>query len=134
MRAGGLVALAALLAGFALVGLAVWQGRAELTLVLIVPVVSGSSPEFLAGVLLVILGFFGLVASWWLGAKPAGLPPAGTSTFDVGSGSGGVILLGPVPLFFGSWKGVSRRTRWILALVGAAILVLFVLAVYGTVP
>ena len=127
MRALGAAAVASLVAGAALVFAAVLEGRATLSLIVIVPVVSGASGEFLLGVALLVLGLF--LLPWGL-AEPEGdeplLPAPAPSEGGPTSGAGGVILLGPVPVFFGSWRNVSRRTRWIAALVGAAVLVLFV--------
>jgi uncharacterized membrane protein len=44
------------------------------------------------------------------------------------AGAGGVVLIGPVPIFFGSWRGANRRTKWLVAAIGGAVLILFVVA------
>lgn len=126
----GLLSVVALISGAALVVLSVVAGRATVSLVVIVPVVSGSSGEFLLGVVLLIAGLFSLPWAFMDTATEASPPSASRgppeSSNGSGGGTGGLVLVGPVPIFFGSWRGVSRRTRWIVALVGAAVLALFV--------
>ncbi|MGA7475996.1 MAG: DUF131 domain-containing protein [Thermoplasmata archaeon] len=127
-------AVAALVAGVALVALSVVEGGAKVALLVIVPVLSGSSLTFLLGVVLLVVGFlslpFAIAAEW--GEELPSLPSSGTAPPERQSGVGGIVLVGPVPIVFGSWKGMSRRTRWWLALAGAVVLtvafVVFVLA------
>ena len=116
--------LGVLAAGVALVALSVVEGGANVALLVIVPVVSGSSLTFLLGVVLLVVGFLSLpfaAAERW-DEEPPALPSGGTASTEGQSGLAGVVLLGPVPIVFGSWKGISRRTRWWLALVGAVLL------------
>jgi uncharacterized protein (TIGR00304 family) len=126
MRWPGYAALALLLAGAGLIVDAVLRGGALVSLVVIVPVVTGSSGEFLLGVLLLIVGLlllpFGLMLSNEGTPRSEDLPSAAET------GAGGVVLIGPVPVFFGSWRGVSRRTRWIVAAVGGTAVILLVVA------
>lgn len=127
MRPVGFLAVAAFLAGIVLVVLAVIDGRATVSLVVIVPVVTGASGEFLLGVVLIVVGMFAL--PWALAEEREEDRPLPTPEAQPGSSpaSGGLVLVGPVPIFFGSWRGVSRRTRWIVALVGTVVLALFVI-------
>ena len=126
-------AVAALLAGVALVALSVAEGRASVALFVIVPVVTGSSLPFLLGVVLIAVGFlsmpFALVAESNESdlalperdaAEQAGPPARG--------GVGGVVLVGPVPIVFGSWKGVSRRTLVWLAVAGTVLVIVALVA------
>lgn len=126
-----------LAAGIALVAWSVAEGGAAVDLVVFVPVVSGSSLAFLAGVLLLIVGFFSLPFTLAAGeyspsdaSGPEG-PPSSPPTPS--GGLGGFVLIGPVPILFGTWKGVSRRARWLLALVGAVLLTLAIVAVWALV-
>lgn len=125
MRYALVGSVAALVAGVALIAWSIVEQGASLYLVVFVPVVSGSSLSFLLGVALLLVGFFTL--PWALDARgeaavPAPSPPAAApSSPEPSGGVGGVVLLGPVPIVFGSWKGVSRRTRWWLALGGAIV-------------
>jgi len=122
MRLGFLGSVATLVAGVALVLTSVAGGGAHVSLLLFVPVVSGSSLLFLVGVLLLIVGFFSLPFSL-SGVDVA--PPAPTigATTASSAGAGGFVLIGPVPIVFGGWKGISRRARWALALLGSALLI-----------
>ncbi len=126
MRPAGYLAVAAFLTGIALVVLAVIEGRATVSLVVIVPVVTGASGAFLLGVVLIVAGMFAL--PWALADVRDEDRPLPTPEDHPGSSpaTGGLVLVGPVPIFFGSWRGVSRRTRWIVALAGTVVLALFV--------
>ncbi|HKN07457.1 MAG TPA: DUF131 domain-containing protein [Thermoplasmata archaeon] len=131
MRLRLLGAIAILAVGVALIVVSVFEGRASVSLLVIFPVISGSSLTFLLGVVFLIVGFFSLpfaLSDGWESAPPSSsnrtAPPS-----NVGSGVGGFVLIGPVPFVFGSWKGISRRARWALALSGA-VLFLVVLVVF----
>jgi uncharacterized membrane protein len=120
-----------LLAGAALVAHAVLSGNAHLYLLLVVPVVSGSSAEFFLGVLLLALGI--LLLPWsLLGTTEEGpissRSPAPAEGNPSGS-SGGVILVGPIPFFFGSWRSPSRA-RYLLAVGAGVVLLLVVVALF----
>jgi uncharacterized protein (TIGR00304 family) len=133
VKAPFLAAAALWVAAAALIVHSVLDGGATVTLVIIVPVVSGSSAEFLVGVALLIAGFVLLWFSFaYTYAEPETppAPPSGTGS-SVPGGAGGVVLIGPVPIVFGSWRGISRRARWLLALVGALVLIVVVLAAAG---
>lgn len=115
-------------AGVALVTHSVLTGATRVYLVVVVPVLSGASVEFGAGVLLLLAGFFTLPLAFSYdgpedlpvtSAPPGQGPARPTST-------GGVVLLGPVPVFFGAWKGASRSAYWAAGLLGAALLVVLV--------
>ncbi len=43
-----------------------------------------------------------------------------------GADYGGVVLIGPIPIVFGSWKFL-RRYWWILSLIGILLLIIFLL-------
>jgi len=129
-----LIAAAALwVAGIALVVISVLRGGATVSLVLIVPVVSGSSLDFLLGVGFVIAGFVALfLAAFGNGLELERSPTAEARGSPTGSsGAGGVVLIGPIPIVFGSWRGISRRSRWWLALVGAVLVIVVWLAFAG---
>jgi uncharacterized membrane protein len=131
MRRTGWIPVVLLVAGVVLIVDAVLRGTASVALIAIVPVVSGSSTEFLVGVVLLLVGFLSLPLAF-LSLDPGPSPGAvvdprargETPTAEVG----GLILVGPVPIFFGSWKDVSFRTKVAVAVVGAALLVVLVLA------
>ena len=109
--------------GLVLVGAAVATGAAQFVLFVVFPVfVGGASALFLGGVLALFLGIFLLPLAFASGsieveglAAPIAEGPA--------TGSGGLILIGPVPIFLGAWKHPGRRTYWLVVAAGAALLV-----------
>ncbi|HKW43542.1 MAG TPA: DUF131 domain-containing protein [Thermoplasmata archaeon] len=123
MRLGQLLGPILLIAGLGLLALALTRGEATVYLVVIVPVVTGSGPLALLGILFIFAGFFTLTLFWpWslaaaqtqeglqpIDAQPAALAPARRW--------GGVVFLGPLPIVFGS---DSRMTRLML-LVGVVL-------------
>jgi len=131
MRTAALGALAGIVVGAGLVVDAVVHGRALISLVVFVPVISGSSGEFLVGVVLLVAGLFVLPLTLWEPSEIGPFLPGDADPAEPSRGStmegGGLVLVGPVPIFFGSWRNVSRRTRWVVALVGALVLGLLVL-------
>ncbi len=134
MRALGELSIAAIVAGGALVVDAVIRGRASVAWVVIVPVISGGSAEFLAGVALLIVGLFLLPFVFAPALEPP-TGPASPKTRPTGtSAAGGLVLVGPVPLLFGSFRDLSRRDRWLLTLAGAAILVVLLLVGFFAPP
>lgn len=125
MRALRFVPLLLLLGGGGLIGDAIARGAASVALLVVVPVIFGASSEFLVGVVLLVFGFATLPLA--LGYRVAAeaedevaprahveAPPAEV---------GGLLLIGPVPIFFGRWGRVSRRVRLVAAAAGAALLV-----------
>ena len=120
MRAASLLPIALIVAGLALVALAVADGGASLALVVVLPVLYGRSLEFVAGVLLFVAGLFALPLAFGPVAPAEAGPEEDTAPSS--GGSGGLVLIGPVPILWGSWKGVSPRTRVLLAVLGGAIL------------
>lgn len=134
MRAQGLLPIGLLLAGAALVGYAVVQGGATVSLLLIVPVVTGRSVEFLAGVVLLLLGFV-LLPLLWPGEfatreEPSAVSPAAPSEGTSVAG-GGLLLIGPVPIFFGGWRQIPLSARVAVAVAGALVVVVLVLLAVG---
>jgi uncharacterized membrane protein len=112
--------------GVVLVVAAVATGSAHLVLVVILPVfVGGASLLFLGGIAAIFVGLLLLPLAFG-GAfelDRSDDPPAGG---EATSSAGGLVLLGPIPIFFGAWKSPSQRTVWIAVAVGAALLLLAV--------
>lgn len=123
------VAPVLLFAGVGLVAYAVVTGSASVALWALVPVVHGRSAPFVVGVVLLLLGFFALPLGSFLGSED-GPPPEEKPTAGSGSAQGGgVVLIGPVPIFFGAWRAAPGWIRWAIALVvGATMLLLLVIA------
>lgn len=112
-----------MLVGAGLLADAVVTGGARVSLFLVFPVVSGGSAEFLLGLVAFVLGLFTL---------PLALATSETLVGDdarEGPGGGlrgGVVLVGPVPIFFGDWRAAGRRDYFVWAVVGSLVLGLLV--------
>ena len=117
----GLLAL-----GVALLVGAVATGGAQLAVVVIVPViVGGASLLFLAGVASIFVGIFLLPLAFAApSAETVAVLPSASSA-EAGE-SGGLVLIGPLPIFFASWKTAGRRTYWVAAGAGLAVLVVLI--------
>jgi uncharacterized membrane protein len=130
MRAAALVPVLLLGVGLLLVADAVLRGAASLALVVIFPVVYGSDAEFLLGVVLLLVGFVSLPLAWAPATErsPVG-PHAGGPRDAPSTETMGLVLIGPVPIFFGGWKDVSCRTKATVAAMGALLLLATILFV-----
>jgi uncharacterized membrane protein len=124
---------AALIAGVALLVETLATGAAHLTLVVVVPVFTGSTPLFGLAAVLLVVGLFSLPLLF------AG--PDETATVSVvsdaptppraGGGTGGLVLLGPVPIFWGAWRqNPPISYRWAI-FVGAILLVVAIFLLWG---
>ena len=112
-------------AGIVMVSATVAKGDADVSLVVIFPVFSGSSALFLLGVVLVILSFlagFAMLATGQVETDRHGLQPLGperTVSAERGTKYGGVVLIGPIPIAFGS----DKRIATLMLLIGVATIV-----------
>lgn len=140
MRTGRVVSLVALLAGLGLLAWAAVQGDLSVHLFLVVPVVSGSSAPAALGMLLAMGGLVGWVLTGFPAVTRARGPDAPDARrehspdHDRSPGAdepphpearretrgGGIILLGPIPIAWGS----DRES--LLAVVVAAIVLILV--------
>ena len=123
-------ALAALLGGVGLLLYGLAEGSVRLSLFLIVPVLHGSGLVATLGILLLVaamlLWFAGSVRD--MGARMGGFEPAAPehgAPARVERRSGGMVLLGPIPIVWGSDRGVRK---W-LVVAGVVMLALWLLAV-----
>ena len=106
--------------GAVLVAAAVATGAAHLDLVVIIPVfVGGASALFVGGVLALFLGVMLLPLAF--GAEWARPEESLTGPRVPSSSVGGVVLIGPFPIFLGAWRHPRRRTFWLAVSVGAAL-------------
>jgi uncharacterized membrane protein len=121
--------VALLTLGTALVVHSVVTGSTRLYLLVVLPVLSGASWEFGGGVLLLMAGFFTMpfaFSSTETGGPDEGHRSGSTKTTE----PGGVLLLGPVPLFFGSWRGAGRGAYLVAVAVGAVLFAALVLLLF----
>lgn len=108
--------------GIVLIVAAVASGEAEVSLLVVFPVFSGSSPLFLLGTLLIVMSFivgFLMLVLGQMQMAAGGTWPAGDFPEVQASGStrkeyGGVVMVGPVPIAFGS----DRRIALIMLVLG----------------
>lgn len=133
-RGTALAALVVLLIGAGLVALSISTGAARIYLLLfVIPVISGGSLEFLLGVGLVFAGLVGLMLGLSVPSTPETeeaalvVGPRGERPSAPDTATGGVVLIGPIPIFFGAARPAGRR-YYLLALVLAAGLFAAVLA------
>lgn len=109
------VPVAIFASGVALIALAVTSGEAEVSLILIFPLVSGSGGLFMLGTVLIVFSFvvgFAMLAMGQLEAQQAMLGQAGGARPHEGQPRtdrkyGGVVLIGPIPVAFGSDKTIA---------------------------
>lgn len=132
LRFSAVISMGLLASGVALVAGSVASGEAEVSLVVIFPVFSGSSAYFLLGTLLIVAGMLGGLLTLWTTASE--VPPARARESpgvkrveDAGEKStiGGLVLIGPVPIAFGS----NPRIAYAMLGLGVAI-VLIVLSLF----
>lgn len=125
-------AAALLLAGLATLAYASTLGQVAVALVLVFPVIIGTGPLGFLGGLLVMAG---LVAAFWALAGrargEAAWPEAPSAAGDDaraeptrGSSAGGFLLLGPIPIAFGTTRHLAATMLALAVLVLAALLLL----------
>jgi uncharacterized protein (TIGR00304 family) len=135
VRASQLLGPAILVGGLLTLAFAVMREDATLYLIVIVPVVVGTGPLALLGILLVFVGFFLTFFLWNAGTPlplvaPMEVPE--TPAFEAAERVppkrrwGGVVFLGPIPLVFGS---DPQMTRLMLVLGGILFLALLALTI-----
>lgn len=114
-------------AGVGLIGAAVATGEAEVSLFLIFPVFSGSSGIFLLGTLLIVFSFIVGLALLAMGQAEIARYAMGPPRPEKGTESagqtkyGGVVLIGPVPIAFGS----DRNLAVFMLVLGIALAIVF---------
>ncbi|HLE46015.1 MAG TPA: DUF131 domain-containing protein [Thermoplasmata archaeon] len=121
MRILTVAGLACLVLGLALIGLSLASGEGHLFLVLFVPVFTSGGLLGLAGMLALIAGIFLGVASFAgprmpVGAEPPAQSPAQAPAPPAAAPApryGGVVMVGPIPLVFGS---DARVAKWMMVL------------------
>ncbi len=133
MRWAALVPFGLFGAGVALVALALREGQAVVGIAIVVPFVVGTSIAFLLGVAALFLGFVTLPLAFPPAEETATLAPSTPPAGEARASWGGIVLIGPVPLLFGSARNVPNWVRYVAAAVGAVVLAVFVVVVVGLV-
>ncbi len=107
---------------------AVATGDADVSLVLIFPVLSGSSAVFLLGVLLIFLSFvvgFAMIAKSGIippEMQESSVPTKQADNTERRTEFGGVVLIGPIPIAFGS----NKKVALVMLVIGIAAALLMV--------
>lgn len=135
MRPNASIPIILFAGGVACMAAAVMTGEAEVSMVLIFPIFSGSSGLFVLGVMLILLSFvagFVMLTSSQIALSRAALPQElGQESMDppeIKKKFGGVVLIGPVPIAFGSdmkWALAMLVIGIVLAIVALALVVYF---------
>ena len=115
------------LGGIACIAAAVATGQAEVDLVVIFPVFSGASGLFLLGTALIILSFLAGFAVLALTHTEEIVERASNSgpprpAIETKTHYGGVVLIGPVPIAFGS----DKKTAVLMLVLGIAMAIALV--------
>jgi len=126
MRGASLFPIVLAVAGVALIADAVSRGSASVALFVVFPVVYGNDGEFLLGVALLLGAFLTLPLALGIAVGSVGVrePVLPIQRGEAPSTEAmGLVLIGPVPIFFGGWKSVSRKVKVAVAAVGALLVV-----------
>jgi uncharacterized protein (TIGR00304 family) len=128
LRALGVVLI---VAGAVLLGLAILNGDVTVALIVIIPVIYGVGPLAVLAVLMLFAGITTLLLS----AASLEREEDGSNAEEVSDDRpstkrefGGVILIGPIPIVFGSARAL--RGTWALAVVAALSLIVLLLFLF----
>lgn len=116
-----------LVSGISCIVAAAVGGEADVRLFLIFPVISGSSWLFLLGTLLIVLSFFVGFAMIAVGGtgddqpQPGSVDSRSPATTRKETIYGGVVMVGPIPIAFGS----SKNMAIFMLMVGIALALVF---------
>lgn len=125
MRPNIWVPVAMFVVGVSLIAAAVITGEADVTLFLVFPVFSGSSAVFMLGTLFIVLSFFVGFFMLALGQAEAqrmafGPDRQAAVKHEPRTEYGGVVLVGPFPIAFGS----DRKMAVVMLVVGIVIAII----------
>ena len=121
------VPIAVFVSGLACIAAAAVGGEADVRLILIFPVFSGSSWLFILGTLLIVLSFFVGFAIVAIGgteadrSQPGSVEPRSPATSQRRTTYGGVVLVGPIPIAFAS----SKNMAIFMLMIGIALAMVF---------
>ncbi len=107
--------------GVILVAISVLTGEARVAIVIIIPVIYGAGVLMLGGILCVIAGFFLMFYSGSMGGPQNDEETTGQATAE--RKVGGVLMIGPIPIIFGS----DKKTALIAAAIALIVMALTLL-------
>lgn len=137
MRQRAIIPIGLFVAGIACIAAAVLSGEADVSLFLIFPVFSGSSGLFLLGTAMIVFSFVTGFLFLMMGQLELAGETVYTDTARATRGTpdgkpryGGVVLIGPVPIAFGSDRAVALAMLviGIVVAIAALIILAFVFA------
>jgi len=116
--------------GIALLILAIMLDEAELGLLLIFPFIAAEGPIAVFAIVLLFLGIFAYFARFFIQSTDAaisGYEDRGGATPESPKKSkfGGVVLIGPLPIVFGSDKNVAKNMVILAIILVVALFLLF---------
>jgi uncharacterized membrane protein len=110
VRGVAIAAALLLIAGVATLALAVVEKTTSFAIVVFLPVFYSTSWELPVGTIFVMLGVLAAFA-----AVSGGAPDSSTS-HEASASSGGLVVIGPLPIFLGSFRDLSPRVRTIVTI------------------
>jgi uncharacterized protein (TIGR00304 family) len=127
-----LAGLVAVLAGIALIVTSVATGGTRVYLVVVIPVLAGASVGFLVGVALLIAGFVGIAfgGAMRMATAPPDEERPESAPEAARARSGGVVLIGPIPIFYGDARQIGDRYYWLALGAGIALFTAVIALVY----
>jgi uncharacterized membrane protein len=124
MRVLRAVGVALVLLGIGSISISLASGSSHLYLLLVIPVVTGSSAWFLGGTASLLIGLILFAVGYPADRSEGGGPDGGDEESPdrdrAGSSGGGVVLIGPIPIFFGGARQFADRYYWLALGAGAA--------------
>lgn len=120
----GLLGASLLVLGIAVLLVALAEGEANVALIVIIPVVYGGGPLLVLAILFIFAGFLLLSFAFAHRVEREGPP----TDDEVKREFGGVVLIGPIPIVFGSARAL--RGTWALAALAALSLLVLLLFLF----
>ncbi len=131
-----LIPLLIFLLGVLLVVVGVLEGDVELALFFVIPVIYGTGIYLIGGIFLIMLSF---ILFFFLSFNVA--PASGKRSYDGAykgrrkgpkreSKYGGVIFIGPIPIFFGKDMSTTKKMMWLGLVIALILVFLYVMIVF----
>lgn len=135
MRRWGLLSLALFAASMILLGASVATGDGEIGLFLIFPFIIAQGPIAIAGAVLLMMAVLCMFIGMWRASEAAQTQEAGPDSASGRNAAtknkfGGVVLIGPIPIAFGSDKGIAKNMLLIGAVLFIVLLIAFLILVH----
>lgn len=134
MRRWWLVSIALLAASVAVLGASVATGDGEVGFFLIFPFIVAWGPLAMVGAALLLLSLLWIFIGIWRASEVATTGSGGPAASGEQAGRekrfGGVILIGPIPIAFGSDKGMAKSMLLLGVVLFVVLLIAFLILVH----